>query len=70
MVIITQGKYGEAEPLYESAHVYWAKVLGSDHPDVALAMNNRAVVVDDQVRTKTSQKNVEGFVETHHKERF
>ncbi|CAM9130011.1 unnamed protein product [Ectocarpus sp. 8 AP-2014] len=38
----TQGKYAEAEPLFERATEIWEKALGPDHPTVANALNNRA----------------------------
>ncbi|CAN0382120.1 unnamed protein product [Ectocarpus sp. 8 AP-2014] len=37
-----QGKYAEAEPLYERLQAIQEKVLGPEHPDVATSLNNRA----------------------------
>lgn len=37
-----QGKYEEAIPLAERALSIWQKVLGGDHPDVAISLNNLA----------------------------
>ena len=37
-----QGKYGEAEPLYQRALAIWEKALGPEHPDVATSLNNLA----------------------------
>ncbi|CBN74851.1 NB-ARC and TPR repeat-containig protein [Ectocarpus siliculosus] len=36
-----QGKFAEAEPLYERSQTILEKVLGSEHSDVAKALNNR-----------------------------
>lgn len=44
-----QGKYDEAGPLYERSLAIREKTLGPDHPDVAESMNNRAVLLDNQV---------------------
>ena len=45
-----QGKYDEAEPLYQRALAIREKSLGSDHPDVATSLNNLAVLYSDQGR--------------------
>ena len=37
-----QGKYAEAEPLYQRALKIDEKALGPDHPDVAIRLNNLA----------------------------
>ena len=34
-----QGRYAEAEPHYQRALAILEKVLGPDHPDVALSLN-------------------------------
>ena len=39
-----QGKYDEAESLYQRALAIREKVLGSDHPDTAETRNNLAVL--------------------------
>lgn len=46
-----QGKYAEAEPLYERSQAIREKILGPDHPDVAQSLNNRAELLVAQVRT-------------------
>lgn len=46
-----QGKYSEAEPLYKRSETICEKALGSEHPHVATALNNRAELVRAQVRT-------------------
>ena len=43
-----QGKYAEAEPLYQRALAIREKALGSDHPDVAASLNNLAELYRDQ----------------------
>ena len=45
-----QGKYGEAEPLYERSQAIREKVYGPDHPAVAESLNNRAGLLRQQVR--------------------
>src|SRR6516164_9748661 len=39
-----QGRYTEAEPLYQQALAIREKALGQDHPDVAASLNNLAVL--------------------------
>ena len=38
----SQGKYAEAEPLHKRSLAIREKVLGKEHPDVALSLNNLA----------------------------
>ena len=45
-----QGKYDDADPLYQRALAIDEKVLGPDHPDVAADLNNRAGLLESQVR--------------------
>jgi len=40
----SQGKYKEAEPLYQQALALRQKLLGDDHPDVAASLNNLALL--------------------------
>ncbi len=37
-----QGKYAEAEPLYQRSLAIWEKALGPEHPDVAMVLENYA----------------------------
>ena len=37
-----QGKYEQAESLYQSSLAIREKILGKDHPDVATSLNNLA----------------------------
>jgi tetratricopeptide (TPR) repeat protein len=39
-----QGRYAEAEPLYQQALAIKKKVLGPEHPDMAMTLNNLAVL--------------------------
>ncbi|MDA2913832.1 tetratricopeptide repeat protein [Acidobacteriia bacterium AH_259_A11_L15] len=41
----TQGKYPEAEPLYQRALAIWEKALGPEHPFVAQGLENYAVLL-------------------------
>ena len=38
----SQGQYANAEPLYKRSLVIKEKVLGPDHPDVAVSLNGLA----------------------------
>lgn len=44
-----QGKYAEAEPLYERVTEIWKHALGPDHPSVAIALHDLAEVLRMQV---------------------
>ena len=43
-----QGKYAEAEPLYQRSLAIREKALGKDHPDVATSLNNLAALYHNQ----------------------
>lgn len=45
-----QGKFAEAEPLLECAQSNREEVLGLEHPEVATTLNNRAKLLESQVR--------------------
>ncbi|MEQ8386704.1 MAG: tetratricopeptide repeat protein [Coleofasciculus sp. A1-SPW-01] len=45
-----QGRYGEAEPLYQKALELYKRLLGDDHPDVASSLNNLAYLYSSQGR--------------------
>ncbi len=45
-----QGKYAEAEPLYQRSLGIMEKVLGPEHPDVAASLNNLAELYRNQGR--------------------
>ena len=44
-----QGKYGEAEPLYERCQAIQEKVLGPEHPHLATTLHSRAGLLEIQV---------------------
>ena len=39
LVYDAQGRYAEAEPLYQRSMAIWEKALGPDHPDVGQSLN-------------------------------
>jgi tetratricopeptide (TPR) repeat protein len=45
-----QGRYGEAEPLYQDALAMAKRLLGDEHPSVARSLNNLASLYDNQGR--------------------
>lgn len=48
---VSQEKYDEAGPLHSRAIAMLEEALGSGHPDVALALNDRALLCKAQVNT-------------------
>ena len=42
VVAQSQGRYAEAQPLYERSLAIWEQTLGADHPSVATSLNNLA----------------------------
>ena len=44
---MSQGKLGEAEPLYKESLAIKKKVFGDEHPQVALGLNNLAVLLEE-----------------------
>lgn len=46
-----QGKYAAAEPLYLRSQSIREEALGTEHPEVAVVLNNRAWLMESQVRT-------------------
>lgn len=49
-LLAAQGIYEEAEGLYKRSLRIYEKVLGSGHPDVAVALNDLAMLYHGQVR--------------------
>ena len=51
MVVMSrkQGRYSDAEPLYQRSLEIRKKSLGEDHPDVAGSLNNLAGLLEAQV---------------------
>ena len=47
-----QGKLDEAAPLYKESLAFRKKVFGDEHPKVAIALNNLAVLLKAQARYK------------------
>ena len=52
----SQGKYDEAEPLYERALAICEKALGPDHPETAASLNNLATLREEQSKAASSAK--------------
>ena len=46
----SQGRYGEAEPLFEQALQLRREVLGERHPDTLTSLNNLAALYESQGR--------------------
>jgi tetratricopeptide (TPR) repeat protein len=51
-----QGKYDEAEPLWREAIRIGKKILGREHPDVAVWLNNLASLLIKQLRLGEAEK--------------
>lgn len=49
-LFVSQGKYAEAGLLYERSQAIREKALGPEHPDVANSLNNRALLLYQQVK--------------------
>ena len=49
-----QGKFAEAERLYERCQAIDEKVLGPEHPDLAIMLNNRAGLLQESRHNPTS----------------
>ena len=50
VILVLQGKYEKAEPLYKESLATREKCLGPNHPGVATALVNLAVIYCQQVR--------------------
>lgn len=48
-----QGHYEEAEPFYRRAMEITETVLGREHPDYSIGLNNVAGLLHEQVTTET-----------------
>jgi tetratricopeptide (TPR) repeat protein len=51
-----QGKYEQAEPLYQRSLAIWEKALGPEHPNVATALQNYAVLLRRANRGPEAEK--------------
>ena len=50
LLYASQGRYGEAEPLYQRALAASERVLGAEHPDTLVSVNNLAGLYASQGR--------------------
>ena len=51
-----QGKYAEAEPLYQRALAILEKALGPEHPNVATSLDNYAALLREMDRNAEADK--------------
>jgi tetratricopeptide (TPR) repeat protein len=58
-----QRKYDQAEPLYRRAIEIHEKVLGKDHPSVALDYNGLALLLQDQGKYDQAEPLYRGAIE-------
>lgn len=54
MLSTFQGRYAEAEPFYARAQAILEKSLGTEHLNVASALNNRGTLLEEQVGIELS----------------
>ena len=52
----TQGRYAEAEPLYQRALAIREKALGPEHPEVAASLENYAALLRETSRDTEAEK--------------
>ncbi len=52
----TQGRYAEAEPLYQRSLAIVEKALGSEHPDVATSLENYSTLLRETGRGSEAVK--------------
>jgi hypothetical protein len=52
----TQGKYAEAEPLYQRSLVIWEKALGPEHPDMATILEKYAAMLRETEREDKAEE--------------
>ena len=62
-----QGRYSEAEPLYQQALEIRKRLLGEEHPDVASSLNNLAGLYDNQGRYSDAEPLYQQALELHEK---
>jgi tetratricopeptide (TPR) repeat protein len=55
MLYNSQGRYGDAEPLFVRSLSIWEQQLGPDHPDVATSFNNLATLYRSQGRYEEAE---------------
>ncbi len=51
-----QGKYAEAEPLYQRSLAIWEKALGPEHPDVATSLETYAALLRQTARADEAER--------------
>ena len=51
-----QGRYADAEPLYQRSLAIWEKALGSEHADVTTVMRNYAVLLREMGRDSEADR--------------
>ncbi len=51
-----QGRYAEAEPLYQRALAISEKALGPEHPDVAQSLENYAALLRQTARANEAER--------------
>ena len=55
LTLYQQGRYDEAEPLYQQSLEILREQLGDRHPDVAKGLNNLAVLYQEQGRDNEAE---------------
>lgn len=56
-MLVAQGMYDKAEPLYRRAQEIFEASFGRDNPNVATVVGNRASLLEGEVRTIETIKN-------------
>jgi hypothetical protein len=54
--LLEQGRYGEAEPLYLRTLPARERLLGSEHPDTLISLNNLAHLYETQGRRREAEE--------------
>ncbi len=54
--MVTQGRYAEAEPLYQRSLAIREKALGPEHPHVAESLENYAALLRQTARANEAEK--------------
>ena len=56
LLYIAQGKYAEAEPLYQRSLAIWERALGPEHPNVASSLENYAALLRQAARADEAER--------------
>ncbi len=56
LLYVTQGRYAEAEPLYQRSLAIWEKALGPEHPNVATSLENYAALLRETARADEAER--------------